>query len=350
MSSLRLLIDGFLTDSDVFKSFGFEHLYERGYLSFEHWNAFQHRQFKNDIALLEDAYDFGVSALSSRDLDDIVYSQTQSHPYTFDIDRLQTTPDGIVPGANPDLWPTDSPKMRDELHRFPDMHFGRSSRPESVLSGSTILNSFGESTSLSPSPPDTNPLAKVFRDAASTLTYQSLVNEIESGNEDAVKYIIDHDPHFDPGDVESRRVLRTAILAGQEPIVSLLLSKGVCNNSNSLDSWLITVADIGYESIARLFLDHGANIDTATNNGWTPLLLAASEGQEGCIRLLLDRGANIDAANKNGETSLEQSAIHDNPSFLRRALRAGFVNWKVSCQSKIKVSCCFSLVRQSDKL
>lgn len=54
--SLSLLVNSFLTDSDIFKKFGYENLYERGYLTYKNWREFQHRQFDDDITLLDDAF------------------------------------------------------------------------------------------------------------------------------------------------------------------------------------------------------------------------------------------------------------------------------------------------------
>ncbi|KAG7289319.1 hypothetical protein NEMBOFW57_005686 [Staphylotrichum longicolle] len=54
--TLRLLVDGFLADGQVFKSFGYNDLFERGYLSLELWNDFQHRQLDDDITLLDDTF------------------------------------------------------------------------------------------------------------------------------------------------------------------------------------------------------------------------------------------------------------------------------------------------------
>jgi hypothetical protein len=54
--ALSLLVDSFLTDREIFRSFGYENLYERGFLSFEHWKEFQRGQLDDDITLLDDSF------------------------------------------------------------------------------------------------------------------------------------------------------------------------------------------------------------------------------------------------------------------------------------------------------
>ena len=56
ISEMGLLVHGFLADGEVFKSFGYEHLYENGYLTFEQWKAFQQDQLQKDISTLDERF------------------------------------------------------------------------------------------------------------------------------------------------------------------------------------------------------------------------------------------------------------------------------------------------------
>ncbi len=38
---MSLLIDGFLADGEIFKSYGYEDLYENRFLTYDHWKEFQ---------------------------------------------------------------------------------------------------------------------------------------------------------------------------------------------------------------------------------------------------------------------------------------------------------------------
>jgi len=56
--------------------------------------------------------------------------------------------------------------------------------------------------------------------------------------------------------------------------------------------------------IAKLLLDHGANINERDAEGNTPLHYAASNHSPELVELLLKRGADVLARNKNGQTPL----------------------------------------------
>ena len=55
----------------------------------------------------------------------------------------------------------------------------------------------------------------------------------------------------------------------------------------------------------RLFLDAGADINGASNNGETPLHAAAARDGGAIIRFLVQRGAKLDATDKGGRTPLD---------------------------------------------
>jgi hypothetical protein len=56
VSEMELLVDGFLADGAVFKSFGYEDLYEHGFLTFEHWKVFQQARLQRDISVLDEGF------------------------------------------------------------------------------------------------------------------------------------------------------------------------------------------------------------------------------------------------------------------------------------------------------
>lgn len=56
VSSLRLLVDGFLGDEEVFRSFGHTFLHEQQYISFDHWKKFQASRAVKDIMLLDHGF------------------------------------------------------------------------------------------------------------------------------------------------------------------------------------------------------------------------------------------------------------------------------------------------------
>ena len=52
----ELLVNGFLGDHEPFSSFGYEKLFEQGYMTFERLNSFQHARIDNDIDTIERSF------------------------------------------------------------------------------------------------------------------------------------------------------------------------------------------------------------------------------------------------------------------------------------------------------
>lgn len=48
----------------------------------------------------------------------------------------------------------------------------------------------------------------------------------------------------------------------------------------------------GQEEVVRLLIQHGASLNVQSQNGFTPLYMAAQENHDGCVRYLLSKGAN----------------------------------------------------------
>jgi ankyrin repeat protein len=65
---------------------------------------------------------------------------------------------------------------------------------------------------------------------------------------------------------------------------------------------------LGNESLARLLLDAGAEVDSKDKTGQTPLFAAVSEGHGALLELLLQRGAEVDSADEDGQTPLSAAA------------------------------------------
>ena len=65
----------------------------------------------------------------------------------------------------------------------------------------------------------------------------------------------------------------------------------------------------GHTDIARLLLEHGANINAADDGGSTALMEAALKGHTETVRLLVERGADLNAVDKKcGRTAMVDAA------------------------------------------
>ena len=67
---------------------------------------------------------------------------------------------------------------------------------------------------------------------------------------------------------------------------------------------LILAARCGHEAVAKLLLDHGADVAAADNHGNTALIFAAGRGHGAVAKLLLVHGADVAAAQNAGVTAL----------------------------------------------
>lgn len=73
-----------------------------------------------------------------------------------------------------------------------------------------------------------------------------------------------------------------------------------CNKANSL-----LIQRLGTEKVARLLIQHGANVDAQNVLTQRPLHLAVEYGHEQIVNDLLKNGAERNARTKNGETPLD---------------------------------------------
>ena len=134
-----------------------------------------------------------------------------------------------------------------------------------------------------------------------------------TGDAERVKALLGEDP-----DIERDRVnsfahdgftpLGLASFFGHAEVVEYLLSRGAEANLASRNRMQVmplhsTVAG-RHAGIARTLLEHGADVNSAQQDGFVPLHGAAQNGQPGMIELLLEYGADVNAKNADGLTAL----------------------------------------------
>jgi ankyrin repeat protein len=82
-------------------------------------------------------------------------------------------------------------------------------------------------------------------------------------------------------------------------VARLLIKNGASVSAIDKYEWtpLHVVAKHGYEPVARLLIEKGANVSATTTdcNKWTPLHMATRYGQEAVALLLIQKGTDVSA-------------------------------------------------------
>jgi ankyrin repeat protein len=153
-----------------------------------------------------------------------------------------------------------------------------------------------------------------------------------------VKILHHHGAHVDVRGDDGRTPLYSAAWLGDLEMVQLLLdykadvnvlgpycftpihvvSQGLVRQKNTPYNGPHLLPDV-----ARLLLEHGADVNARTNVGWTSLRVAASNGRVEVARVLLEHGANVGAEDDEGRTPLHIAAEHKKVEVARVLLEHG---------------------------
>lgn len=95
----------------------------------------------------------------------------------------------------------------------------------------------------------------------------------------------------------------------------LLLEHGADPNAKNSchDTWTTSLqqaARSGFQDMAQLLIDYGADVDAAMSDGETALHLAAKHGHLSVAELLIKHHARLDIRNEDGETPLHYAVKH----------------------------------------
>ncbi len=162
----------------------------------------------------------------------------------------------------------------------------------------------------------------------------------ETGSVENVQALIDSGVDANFANADGWTPLLAATQAGHQPVVELLFDKGparrqrekqdglhatdgrhritkpgrrrglACEGRRCRDcggGWLDRAdvgADTGDATVVKMLLDHGADANAVTTDGWTPLMSAADKGRADAARRLLAKGARVNATNHENKTAL----------------------------------------------
>ncbi|KAF5656484.1 ankyrin repeat-containing protein [Fusarium heterosporum] len=134
---------------------------------------------------------------------------------------------------------------------------------------------------------------------------------------------LEHSP--DLKDTHKRRPLWYAAQNGNKDVFELLLLAGADVNTASYDGWtaLHIAARGGYLEVIEKLLEVGADINATTSDRRTAIHIAATGGHLKVVEKLLEVGADVNAANYNGMTALLWAATGGYLEVMRKLLEAG---------------------------
>lgn len=135
--------------------------------------------------------------------------------------------------------------------------------------------------------------------------HTALFNAASAGHTDVVRFLIERGAKLNeqPGEVTP---LIMAAWSGHQETVVVLLQAGSNPNAKDESGWsaLTHAARKGYVDIARLLIEHGADVNVRLSDGNTPLSWAQAKKNQKMIDLLKSAGATENKENQriNGVT------------------------------------------------
>lgn len=164
-------------------------------------------------------------------------------------------------------------------------------------------------------------LSAVF--SAQAGSYEDFFVAIKNDNSSNLGSLLERG--FDPNtrDPKGQPGLTVALQERSPKTLKLLLSRpGIDINAlnNAGESPLMMAALKGDLPAAQLLLDHGAKVNQP---GWSPLHYAATGPEPKMVQLLIDRGADLDAASPNDTTPLMMAAQYGSEESVNLLLARG---------------------------
>lgn len=116
--------------------------------------------------------------------------------------------------------------------------------------------------------------------------------------------------------------LALAAFFGHSNIIAYLLNQGADVHQTAKNTQRINALHAAsanrHLNICRILIDHGIDVNTKQEGGFTPLQAAAQNGQLELVELLLENGADTTAKNDEGQTALDIAHTNNHPEVAQR--------------------------------
>ena len=157
----------------------------------------------------------------------------------------------------------------------------------------------------------------------------ALHRQTQYGHQETVKLLLKCGADVNSTNRQGRTALYTAPVVWtdrMEAIRKLLIDNGADANAGTptmRETALQNAAHRGDEWIAKIMLDHGADVNGRDRFKETALYNAARRGHEATVRLLLDYGADVNGRNALKETALHKAVSNGHEAIVRLLLDHG---------------------------
>ena len=141
------------------------------------------------------------------------------------------------------------------------------------------------------------------------------------GQTDELRSLVEKDPSLvNTHSPEGFTPLGLAAFFGHPETVQALLTAGADPNLTSQESMkmppLGSAMAVQRNDIARILIEHGADVNGKAVNDLTALHTAAARGNLEAAKLLLDHGANINAVSTDGKSAFAYAEERNHPEMM----------------------------------
>ena len=127
----------------------------------------------------------------------------------------------------------------------------------------------------------------------------------KKGHVEVARVLLEHGADVTARNCFNQTPLNLASARGQAAVVNLLIENGADESVREMDSPLLLAIRFRQVEVARLLIEHGADVTLKGEIGWTPLHLASDLGALELVNMFIEYGADVTAQTGDGYTPLD---------------------------------------------
>ena len=143
------------------------------------------------------------------------------------------------------------------------------------------------------------------------------------GDKELVAYLLDHGADINGVDDDNCTSIYFAASLGFAEIVQLLIDRGADPQHPADGGWTPLHACWAHAETTHTLLKHGVDINKVTNQGLTPLHVAACRGSFEAVKVILSYDPDLEVTTSFGESALTYAAQFGETEVIRLLLEAG---------------------------